>query len=417
MQLREVSRTDRRPLRIYTAAGGGTHSWIDKYRVLYPLYWGDQLGFCQYVNDRHDTPQEPSVRKEYEEIRTAVMLAADVHWYHHKIEPSVEQLLAMRERGAVIWGSDDDLENVDPFNTTFISFGTTDGRGNKLKPGEPVMITHNGKERVLWAEGQAITRDGQTWSLEEATRRIDMLKRIGAAAEGVVVSTPRLADIYRDYGAKNVYIYPNSLDFEDYPDIDLAPPSKLRILWCGGSSHLGDLATIEAPLRAVLARHPEVEFIQWGQIFEGMRDWLDGRVTFMEWSHPEAYTLRLSTINHSINLCPLAEIPFNESKSAIKWYEASAICRPAATLAAAVGPFKEIVDGTTGLLYRTPEEFAEKLEALIADAALRQRLAFEAKRWVHTHRDVRRNVHGLFSWMQETATLAPRNRKLVTVVK
>jgi hypothetical protein len=413
MQLREVSRTSRRPLRIYTAVGGGTHSWIDKYRLLLPLYWGDQLGYCQYVNDKKELPSNPSQRKEYEELVTAVKLVADVHWYHHKVEPAVEQLLSMKERGAVVWGSDDDLENIDPFNTTFQTFGTTDGRGNKLKPGEPVMFSHNGQERVLWEDGQTMDRTGVVWSLEDANRRIDMLRRIASEVEGVVVSTPELANVYRRYGAKNIYVYPNSLDAEDYPDIDLAPPSKIRILWAGGSSHLGDLSTIEAPLRAVLARHPEVEFLQWGQIFEGMRDWLDGRVTFMEWVHPEAYTLRLSTINHVINLCPLAETAFNESKSAIKWYESSMICRPAATLAAAVGPFKEICDGTNGLLYRTPEEFAEKLEALIASEALRQRLAHEAKRWVLEHRDVHRNAGPLFEWMHETAKMAPRNRKLV----
>jgi len=400
-------------LRIYTAVGGGTHSWIDKYRLLLPLYWGDQLGYCQYVNDHRDAPAAPQARKEYEELRTAIMLAADVHWYHHKIETNVEQLLAMKERGAVIWGSDDDLENVDPFNTTYISFGTTDGQGRKLAPGEPLMITHNGKERVLWAEGQSITRDGQMWSLEEAQRRMDILRRVAYGAEGVVVSTPQLAEVYRNYGAKNIYVYPNSLDFEDYPEIDLAPPSKVRILWAGGSSHLGDLATIEAPLRAVLARHPDVEFVQWGQIFEGMRDWLDGRVTFLEWVHPEAYTLRLSTMNHSINLCPLANTPFNQSKSAIKWYESSAICRPAATLAAAVGPFNEIADGVNGMTYITPEEFAEKLEALITTEELRRRLSAAASTWVHENRDVRRNAGPLFEWVGETAKMAPRLRRLV----
>jgi hypothetical protein len=119
------------------------------------------------------------------------------------------------------------------------------------------------------------------------------------------------------------------------------------------------------------------------------------------WVDPQAYTLRLSTLNHDINLCPLRENPFNEAKSAIKWYESSAICKPAVTLAKAFGPFLEIEDNVTGLLYKTPEEFETKLSGLIEDASLRQRLAFASSEWVHEHRDIRKTVLPLGQWIQE----------------
>ncbi len=41
-----------------------------------------------------------------------------------------------------------------------------------------------------------------------------------------------------------------------------------------------------------------------------------------------------------------------------------------------------MADGTTGLLYRSPEEFEARLRLLLADTALRRRLAAAAYAWV-----------------------------------
>jgi glycosyltransferase involved in cell wall biosynthesis len=47
---------------------------------------------------------------------------------------------------------------------------------------------------------------------------------------------------------------------------------------------------------------------------------------------------------------------------------------------------KTIVEGETGFLYRTPEEFGAKLRKLIDDAELRQRVAAKAYAYVREKR-------------------------------
>ncbi len=57
------------------------------------------------------------------------------------------------------------------------------------------------------------------------------------------------------------------------------------------------------------------------------------------------------------------------------------------TLAQNTGPYKEIIDGETGLLFDTPEEFVEKLEVLVKDPEYRKKLGEAAHDWVREHRD------------------------------
>ena len=84
-------------------------------------------------------------------------------------------------------------------------------------------------------------------------------------------------------------------------------------------------------------------------------------------------------------------------------HAASAIWRPAATLAQQVGAYSdEIAEGETGMLFSTPDEFEAKLGGLIEDAALRNRLASNAKDWVRTNRDVVKVTTTLFQKWVET---------------
>jgi hypothetical protein len=107
-------------------------------------------------------------------------------------------------------------------------------------------------------------------------------------------------------------------------------------------------------------------------------------------------------MNIDINLCPLANNVFNACKSAIKWYEGSVWRKPEPTLAQNTGPYREIQDGKTGLLFNTPAEFVEKLSLLIEDVALRARLAAGAREWVMENRTPKATIPGLFDFYAET---------------
>lgn len=84
-----------------------------------------------------------------------------------------------------------------------------------------------------------------------------------------------------------------------------------------------------------------------------------------------------------INLAPLVNTVFNQAKSEIKWLEAALV--KVSTVASNIGAFKEmILDNKTGILSDDNEWF-EKIEYLIRNAAEREKIASEANQFVVTH--------------------------------
>lgn len=78
-----------------------------------------------------------------------------------------------------------------------------------------------------------------------------------------------------------------------------------------------------------------------------------------------------------INLAPLEDSIFNEAKSENKWTEASLVKIP--TVASNVGAFKsQIIDGKTGFLCSTENEWVEKIEKLILSEELRNEIGNNA---------------------------------------
>ena len=85
-----------------------------------------------------------------------------------------------------------------------------------------------------------------------------------------------------------------------------------------------------------------------------------------------------------IALLPLNDTEFNRAKSDLKFIEAAG--NGAAVLASPTVYAGSVRDGETGLIFRSPKEFAQKLNLLIKRADLRRTLAENAYRYVAEHR-------------------------------
>ena len=96
----------------------------------------------------------------------------------------------------------------------------------------------------------------------------------------------------------------------------------------------------------------------------------------------ERYTAALHDAD--IALLPLRDTEFNRAKSDLKFIEAAG--HGAVALASPTVYAETMRDGETGLIFRSPEEFAEKLDLLIEHADLRRTLAEHAYRYVAEHR-------------------------------
>lgn len=308
----------------------------------------------------------------------------------------------------VIADTDDNIFAVNPTNISFGEVGTR-VNGEELADGAIVWDedTATGAKNLLWddrAEVNGRPNKARNINLAHNRSRVAAFKSGFELARLITVTTQRFKDYLQPiFPDKEIYVFPNSIDFAAYDNLELREhPDEVRILWQGGNSHFMDLLAIQTPMRNVMKKYPQAKLVIFGQKFKWFEEnFAPEQVSYVPWVPYEAYKLRLGTLGHDINLCPLVNDDFNNSKTNIKFYESSAICRPAATLASNVPPYSdEIIDGQTALLFNNGAEFEEKLGALIEDATLRQTLASNAKDWVFSERNAEKTVPELYKkWM------------------
>lgn len=337
---------------------------------------------------------------EYNEQTLAEeMLDADILLNHLILSPALLGLGRRTKRPTVVFSTDDYTQKVHPLSPIFASLGT------ELPDGTPVTIDDD-----VFVNGRKVWEIGKMYGKVRFDPNANLMRRLvletaTREADGVVVTCEPLAEVQRALGQKNVFVFPNYIDPREYPQIDLTDHDEVRLLWQGGDSHFIDWHKAGEIVRRAIVKHPNVKLYLFGLTFDTIVKRLPrARFEFIDWVDYHAFPLRLATIAPDINLCPLVRNDFNECKSAIKFYEAAAISRPAATIAANVGPYaREILDGETGLLYNDLNEFALALDRLIEDAVERKRLAQNAKDWVHENRTISvKHVVPFHDWLQAT---------------
>jgi spore maturation protein CgeB len=83
-------------------------------------------------------------------------------------------------------------------------------------------------------------------------------------------------------------------------------------------------------------------------------------------------------------------------KSDLKFLECAA--HGVAALASPTVYEQSIAEGETGLLYRDPGEFSQKLVIMIEDAEFRRRITTKAYQWVASHRMLRDHYRQRYEW-------------------
>ena len=315
----------------------------------------------------------------------------------------VQSFMPMRRDGAWKWPpsivveTDDNLFNVSPLNQAFKSLGVKDMNGNLIPLGHQVGVVQDGDRKVLWEDGQ------KGFSLSKNRQVLASYRKILEMADQVQCSTPNVeAAVLREVTPKRTRVFPNLVRFDHYPQAALhQDPSRINIMWQGGIAHYEDWYPLREQLGRITAKYPQVHWHIWGAQFP----WVNGlipshRYTFHGWCAYQEYKLRLCMMNHDISLAPLSSNVFNDCRSAIKFYEASVLHKPAATLAQNTAAYKaECIDEETALLFNDADEFEEKLSRLIEDETLRKRLASNAKDWVSENRDAMKIVPSIVeSW-------------------
>ncbi|HXJ62785.1 MAG TPA: hypothetical protein VNN79_03435, partial [Actinomycetota bacterium] len=136
------------------------------------------------------------------------------------------------------------------------------------------------------------------------------------AVDGLIVSTPKLADVYARLHA-NIHVCRNAVDPDDWaPDPPHQQDGILRIGWAGSASHKHDLNDVR-PALDWASRQKDVQVVLFGEL-----DMPGVRHRNIPWTE-QLWKYRWGVRQVDVMLCPLRPSPWADCKSDVKALEAA----------------------------------------------------------------------------------------------
>ena len=177
-------------------------------------------------------------------------------------------------------------------------------------------------------------------------------------------------------GPHQVHVMPTVLDSDHFfPNEELAREGPLTVGWVGTHSTLPYLTALFPALAAVQARKGyrlQVICNRAPEPFPGLK------VDFIEWALADEVRYFQGL---DVGLCPVPDNPWTRGKCGFKAIQYLACGVP--TIASPVGVLAEIArDGETGLQAEDPTSWADALERLLDDPALRASMGEAGRRLV-----------------------------------
>jgi glycosyltransferase involved in cell wall biosynthesis len=204
------------------------------------------------------------------------------------------------------------------------------------------------------------------------------IDRLMAGAAVVVAGNAYLADRARAAGARDVAIIPSVVDLEHYPVVPPAGDRPPVIGWIGSPSTAEALDAV-APALARVCAGGRARVVLVG-VTPGRRSW-----PFPCEERPWAEGREAEDIaGFDIGIMPLADEPWSRGKCGFKLVQYLVCGRPAVASPVGVNP-AIVIDGVTGLLASSEDEWVAALDRLVADAPLRARLGAAGRAHVEAH--------------------------------
>jgi glycosyltransferase involved in cell wall biosynthesis len=185
---------------------------------------------------------------------------------------------------------------------------------------------------------------------------------------------------------KEVFLVPNKLckqDIEWTEEIlnNKKKENKSEIIigyFSGTISHNKDFATIEKPLGKIMEKYPQVKLFLAGplDVNHNLVKKFGNRIINTPYGPRKEHFKNIAKVD--INISPLEkDNPFCESKSELKFFEAGALKIP--TVATATQTFAgAIEDGEDGFTAENEKDWTKKLEKLIINDKLREKMGEKA---------------------------------------
>ncbi|MBP2639093.1 MAG: Methyltransferase type 12 [Firmicutes bacterium] len=211
------------------------------------------------------------------------------------------------------------------------------------------------------------------------------------SAHCVQTSTEYLANILRELNP-NVGVFPNQI--ASLPPLRRFSHDQPVTIFFGAFNREKDWEPVMPALNRVLAQHQDrvKVVVVYDKLFFDRLQCTNKQ--FVPLCPYEQFLHILSTVD--IALLPLLNNRFNRCKSDLKFIQCAA--RGAVVLASPTVYADSVTDGATGFLYENESQFAEKLSRLIADTALRQKMAVSAYDYVKKNRMLWQHYEKRVEW-------------------
>lgn len=205
-------------------------------------------------------------------------------------------------------------------------------------------------------------------------------------SDAITCTTDYLADEFRKLNPY-VYVLPNSLDMDRWNlEVEKHPDGEVRLAWFGGTQHYEDLRVVEKVLPMILEKYPHVTFHTTAYRPDFFKDFYDHpRVQMHPYAPVQEWPSYLAARGIDIAIVPLSDNRFNRSKSNIKFLEYGILGIPA--VFSNIEPYKDVMDGETGMLASTEDEWMFCLSRMIEDESFRKGIGIRAKVYVKEHYD------------------------------
>jgi len=217
-------------------------------------------------------------------------------------------------------------------------------------------------------------------------------------SDAMIVSTPYLAEMYKNYNDR-IYVVPNSIDFSEWRDLEIGKHDRIRIGWIGGGTHGKDLEMVFPAIDKILTDHPDVWFYcihGCPNIYKNMAQvyWTK------KWAKINLYPKFMASFKFDIGIAPLEDNNFNRGKSNLRWLEYSALKLP--TVASPLPDFvRSIEPGKNGFLASDTDSWVAYLEELIASEGLRREMGRAAYQSVRENFNVTKTANQYRHILQE----------------
>ena len=248
--------------------------------------------------------------------------------------------------------------------------------GRELFPLGPPLL-----DRLLFARQKNVLLDiddaiylpdpVNTGFIHRKLRDFGKLARLAPRFKAIVCGNEFLAGYFRGKNA-HVHVVPTVVPIAAYAGISRSPSAVPRIGWIGTPTNADHLEIVRAPLERLAQRHSFALRVV-------------GVTRPLGWKNPPPVQIPW-TLSHElsyfsdfdIGIMPLIDAPFVRGKCAFKLIQFMAAGIP--VVASPVGSNVDVVShGENGFLAESPEDWAQCLEKLLTDPALRHTMGAKGR--------------------------------------